>query len=212
MSVSQAEVALMHLSTLLALESARPGAIVATGNALPDRAPAGLLPCAGDDEWCVIEVRDDSEWGRLRRAVGAPEWDRDRSLATVTGRLAHRTDVERRLADWTRERSPLQVAEILQAAGVPAGPMYRPIDLQDDPHLVARRFFRTLEQPGLAPLCVENAPFKSSHLPDPEVRPSPLRGEHTREVCRGLLGMQDGEITELMAAGVLEDCAEKLTI
>jgi crotonobetainyl-CoA:carnitine CoA-transferase CaiB-like acyl-CoA transferase len=211
-SVSQAEVALMHLSALLAMESVRPGAVMATGNALPDRAPAGLFPCDGDDEWCVIEVCDDSEWDRLRRVVRAPEWAADRSLETISGRLAHRAAVERRLADWTRDRSPVEVADILQTAGVPAGPMFRPIDLQDDRHLVERRFFRTLEQPGLAPLRVENAPFTSSHLPDPDVRPSPLRGEHTREICRELLDMPENEIAELMAAGVLEDRATKLTI
>ena len=37
-------------------------------------APWGVYPCAGDDEWCVITVRDDEQWLALRRAIGDPEW------------------------------------------------------------------------------------------------------------------------------------------
>ena len=37
-------------------------------------APWGIYPCAGDDEWCVITVRDDEQWLALRRVLGEPEW------------------------------------------------------------------------------------------------------------------------------------------
>ena len=37
-------------------------------------APWGVYPCAGDDEWCVITVRDDEQWLALRRVLGDPEW------------------------------------------------------------------------------------------------------------------------------------------
>ena len=211
-TVSQAEATLMHLSAVLALESVRPGTVVATGNAIPGRAPAGLFACGGDDEWCVIEVRDDADWTRLCEALGRPDWTADAELTSVAGRLARRDELERRLAQWTAERTPLEVAEALQASGVPAGPMLRPSDLADNPHLAARRFFNELDQPGLEPIRVENGPVLSTRLPDPEMRPSPYRGEHTREICRDLLDLDDAEIEALMTAGVLEDRAEKITI
>lgn len=63
---------------------------------------ARVLPCAGDDEWCVIDVRD--------------EGDRTRSAALVGG-----TD----LARSTSARRPDEVMAAVQAAGVPAGSMRR---------------------------------------------------------------------------------------
>ena len=37
---------------------------------MPPDAPWGVYPCAGDDEWCVVTVRDDGEWVRLREPLG----------------------------------------------------------------------------------------------------------------------------------------------
>ena len=47
--------------------------------------------------------------------------------------------------------------------------------------------------------------FRGSDLPGPIIRPAPQLGEHTREVCRDLLGLGDEEIERLIADGVLED-------
>jgi len=211
-TVSQAEVALMHLSAAIARESVQPGTIAASGNIVPGHAPAGLFACAGDDEWCVVDVRDDADWAALQEVLGRPDWAADPALATTAGRVQRRAELDERLAAWTAERSPLEVAETLQAAGIPAGPMFRAFELRDNPHLLARDFFATLEQDGTEPLLVENAPFQSSHLPDPEMRSAPLRGEHTREICRQLLALDDEQIEELLAAGILEDRAEKITL
>ena len=37
------------------------------------------------------------------------------------------------------------------------------------------------------------------------IRQAPALGEHTREICRTLLGMSDAEIEPLVAEGALED-------
>ena len=133
----------MQTSTLLVEEALRPGAIVATGNAGRHAAPWGVYPCAGDDEWCVVTVRDDGDWRRLRGALGDPRWAADPDLARAAGRIARRAEIDARLAAWTRDRSPRALTAILQAAGVPAGFMQRPAELEHDPHLEARDVLRT---------------------------------------------------------------------
>jgi crotonobetainyl-CoA:carnitine CoA-transferase CaiB-like acyl-CoA transferase len=40
-------------------------------------------------------------------------------------------------------------------------------------------------------------------FPGAEITPPPLLGEHTREVLRGLLGVDEARIARLLAAGVL---------
>ena len=119
--------------------------------------------------------------------------------------MARRAEIDERLAAWTRARPPRTVTAALQDAGVPAGFMQRAEDYPADPHLQARDFFRMLEQPGLEPIMVDNMPFRSERVPEPAAAPAPALGEHTREVCLELLGMEPGEVDRLLACGALEE-------
>ena len=47
--------------------------------------------------------------------------------------------------------------------------------------------------------------FHASTIAEPLVRPAPALGEHTREICRTLLEMNDDEVSKLIADGVLEE-------
>jgi crotonobetainyl-CoA:carnitine CoA-transferase CaiB-like acyl-CoA transferase len=211
-ATSQAETILMQISTPLVEEALRPGAIEVTGNAGRHAAPCGVYPCAGDDEWCVVTVRDDDDWRRLRDALGNPQWASDADLATATGRVARRTEIDEHLTRWTRALPPREVTATLQAAGVPAGFMQRPDEFEDDPQLEARDFLRVLEQPGLEPRAVDNAPFRSQRIPAPAEIPAPEPGEHTREICTGLLGLITDDVDRLIASGVLEEPARSLQV
>jgi crotonobetainyl-CoA:carnitine CoA-transferase CaiB-like acyl-CoA transferase len=51
----------------------------------------------------------------------------------------------------------------------------------------------------------ENAPALFTHVADPDLRPAPMPGEHTRDVCNRWLGLSDEEIDALIAEGVLEE-------
>ena len=206
-ATSQAETILMQIGTLIVQEALRPGSARATGNVGVGAAPWGVYQCAGDDEWCAVTVRDDEDWHRLRSALGDPDWTAHEELATATGRIALRAEIDRDLAAWIGRRSPREVTAALQEAGVPAGFMQRPDEFEHDPQLQARDFFRVLEQPGLEPRAVDNVPFRSQRIPAPPSVPAPEPGEHTREICTELLGMEAEEIDRLIAGGVLEEPA-----
>jgi len=194
--IAQADVALMHLGPVLAAESLAlsPAAHV----------PAAVFGCVGDDEWCVIDVRDDADWARLAQALGQPELAVG-DLATAAGRLCRRAQVEDLVARWTATRTPAGVMAVLQAAGVPAGAMLRLPDELTDPHLTARESFRTLAHPLLSRPVPANARVTHfSSIPDPPLRPAPMPGEHTRDIARTLLGLTSAEIDRLVRAGVLQ--------
>ena len=207
MALSQAEAILAQLAQPLAREALSPGTVGPIGNTGTEGAPWGVYPCAGDDEWCVITVRDDEDWGRLRRALAEPAWAADPELKREPHRLRRRAEIDAHLAQWTRRHSPRAVTEILQAAGVPAGFMQRGEEYERDPQLLSREFFAAFEQPGLEPRTIERAPFHSQRIPDPQPAPAPELGEHTREVCSELLGMGEDQIERLIAAGALEEPA-----
>ena len=204
LEIAQADVAVMHLGPALATESLTPGTVEAAGNAVPGHAPAGVFGCAGEDEWCVIDVRDDGDWARLTALLDRPELAGG-DLATVQGRLGRRAEIEDIVRRWTAGRSPGQVTSALQTAGVPAGAMLRLPDELADPHLAARQSFRVMSHALLPRPVPANARIaRFSGIADPPLRPAPAPGEHTRVICRTLLGLADAEIDGLARSGVLQ--------
>lgn len=63
-----------------------------------------------------------------------------------------------------------------------------------------------ITQPGnvVDRLLLDGPGFQGSRMAPPVITAAPLVGEHTREVCRDLLGMPDDEIERLVQAVVLE--------
>lgn len=180
LELAQADVAIVHLGPLLAQESLHPGA-TATRRGTSDGYP-GVFPCAGDDEWCVIEPRNDEERARLAHVLDGVD-----------------------VADWTAKRSPADVTSALQAIGVPAAPMLRLPDQLTDAQLQERQSFATLTHPHLkGPVPTGARVARFSTIADPPLRPAPLPGEHTVEICSALLGMPIDAVDALMGQGVLQ--------
>jgi crotonobetainyl-CoA:carnitine CoA-transferase CaiB-like acyl-CoA transferase len=163
-----------------------------------------VFPCAGDDEWCVISIRDDADWRSVSAVFGLPELADDPRFATGEARLTHRDDLLAQLSVWTLARTPLQVAEALQSAGVPAGQMNRPPDVLEDPQLRARKLFADMHHPLFDnPLPAETGPAPFRHIPPAAQRPAPLPGQDTREICHKVLGMSSDETEQLIDSRVL---------
>src|SRR5262249_52541596 len=103
-----------------------------------------------------------------------------------------------------RTHTPVEAAQALQSAGIPAGPMNRPPDLLEDPQLIERRLFRDMVHPLIdRPLPTETGPAPFLHIPPAPQRPAPLPGQDTREICRKLLGIDAEETARLIAERVL---------
>jgi crotonobetainyl-CoA:carnitine CoA-transferase CaiB-like acyl-CoA transferase len=201
--LAQTEVVLGQHAHVFAAESLAPGTTVAVGNVGPGDAPRGLYQAAGDDEWLTVDVQSDEQWRRLAAVVGI-----DSSLfPDAASRVANRESIDKEVADWAKGRSPEEGMEVLQEAGVPAAKMLRITELPTHPHLVARGTYRE----GLHPLVDRPMPHENlpgglfANVPDPELRPAPLLGQHTREVAARLLGLDEPAIDELFAAGVLQE-------
>ncbi len=175
------------------------------GNRSRHAAPHGVFRCAdegGRDRWVAIVAHDDRDWQRLVEAIGAPAWARDPRLATTAGRLTHVAEVEAGLEAWTRTRTPREVANALQAAGVEAGPVEDLGDLHDDPQLAHRRHFRPVEHAVLGRHPAETHAIRFSDTEPRIAAAAPRLGEHTAHVLRDLLGMPAEEFARLEQAGV----------
>ena len=69
--------------------------------------------------------------------------------------------------------------------------------------MLARDMVKEVEHPTCGPMKLVNTPVKYSHS-EPSIRtPPPLLGEHTDDVLRNILGMNDKEIQSLKDEGVV---------
>ncbi len=199
--VSQAEAVVNQLDARYVIDAVR-----AAGHAdlHDDTSVQDVFRCAGDDEWCVISIRDDADWRSATTVFGISGLADDERFATGEARVAHRQELLAQVSGWTRGRTPLQVAEALQSAGVPAGQMNRPPDILDDPQLRARKLFSDMTHPLFDhPLPAETGPAPFRHIPPAPQRPAPLPGQDTREICHKILGMSSEETERLINDGVL---------
>ncbi|MDZ7729633.1 MAG: CoA transferase [Dehalococcoidia bacterium] len=111
-------------------------------------APQGAYPCAGDDQWLVISVRNDEEWRSLAEVLGlSPQLT---GLDTEQ-RHARHDELDQAIESWTSAMDPQEAMEQLQAAGVPAGRVLNTKDIHDDRHLEARGYWVYLPHPKMHP-------------------------------------------------------------
>lgn len=180
-----------------------------SGNRGPVSAPQNLYRSSGTDEfgredrWVAIAVATDQQWSALRAALGDPDWGRDASLATASGRRAHADRIDEHLARWCAGRSAEEIVSTLWPAGVPVGIVMQPHRQPDLEQLAARGFFEIVAHPVNDPVRHSTLPFRCAGGPTRyHCAHAPLLGQHNHEVLTGL-GLSEAEISELAAEGVI---------
>ena len=202
--VAQVEVVVNTLADLLAAESVEAGSVVPLGNTSEQGAPWGMYRCAGEEQWVAITCRDDADWQGLVAAMGAPAWAADAALASAAARCARAAELDAAVGEWTAALTPAQVAAACQEHGVPSVPLINGQAMTTDPQYVARGFATNIDQPGIGRIDLEGAAFVGDLFVGPDIRPAPMVGEHTREIAKELLGLDDADVDRLLGAGVLE--------
>lgn len=176
------------------------------GNLLPDRAaaPHGVYPAAGDERWIAIAVMAEDQWPALCQEMGHPDLAADPRFATAADRIGNCVALDETVGAWTRGQEAHALAERLQAAGVPAGVVQNAQDIiEKDPHLRARGFLQSVEQPEIGPVLMDTTPLRWSDSPAPIHRPAPLIGEHNEAVLTEVLGLSEEEIVALVIDEVI---------
>ena len=203
-SVAQAETVVNILSDQLLKEGVDPGSVRPRGNRNERGAPWGSYPCSGFEQWITITIRDDSDWQKLRVAMGDPAWAQNESYSTLEGRVAAHDEIDGMLREWTSSQTTQALTATLQMFKIPAAPMFAARDQMRDPHFQARGYGRWVDQQGLGWIAFEGPAFRASGMDDVAIWQAPLIGEHTRDIARELLELDASEIEEKIADGILE--------
>ncbi len=170
------------------------------GGRMEGIAPSNAYPCA-DGASVVIAGNADSIFGRLMTTIDRSDLGADDDLATNARRWVRRDELDEAIGAWTASLPREEVLDRLDAAGVPAGPIYTAADIVDDPQYRARDMIqylpvdvgqsspRTVGFPGVVPVLGDTSLPVRSLGPD--------LGAHTTEVLRDVLGMTEADIEKL---------------
>ena len=136
------------------------------------------------------------------QVMGSPSWAVSPKFAAVGGRLQHQDELDEKIEAWSKTLGKYELTERCQAAGIRALPVQSAEDrVEHDPQLSHREMYLPMEHSALGLHKVQNAPFKLSETPVFNHLPSPLIGQHTREIVEGLLGYSHEELRAGFAEG-----------
>ena len=172
-----------------------------TGAILPNVAPSNVYKTR--DGMVLIAANQDTVFSRLAEAMGQPELSSDPRYSSHGARGAHQAELDARVEAWTSTLSTREVLDLMDSHGVPAGLIYRPPDMLDDPHFQAREAIVSVPHPDFGELRMQNVAPKLSETPGSIRSPSPAMGQHNDEVYQGLLGLDDARYAALKAAKVV---------
>ena len=172
-----------------------------TGAILPNVAPSNVYKTR--DGMVLIAANQDTVFSRLAEAMGQPELSSDPRFSSHGARGAHQAELDGRVEAWTSALSTREVLDLMDKHGVPAGLIYRPPDMLDDPHFKARDAIVSVPHPDFGELRMQNVAPKLSETPGSIRSPSPEMGQHNDEVYRGLLGLDEARYAALKAAKVV---------
>lgn len=173
-----------------------------TGAILPNVAPSNVYPTK-DNGMVLIAANQDTVFGRLAQAMGRPELAKQPEYATHVARGERQRQLDDLLGEWTMTKTQAELLKLMEDAGVPAGLIYRPAEMLEDPHFKARDAIVSVPHPDFGQLKMQNVAPKLSATPGGVHSPAPSLGQHNDDVYLTLLGMAAARYTQLRSTKVI---------
>lgn len=118
----------------------------------------------------VVAAGNDALFAKLCDALGRPDLARDPRFASNDDRTRNVDALTPLLEAALASRTAPEWLEILEAAGVPCGPVNDVAALLDDPQVAARNMIVALDDPEAGGMKVAGNPIKLSGVADPATR------------------------------------------
>ena len=143
------------------------------------------------------------QFGRWCQLVDRADLIDDPRLGSDAARADHGDELCEIMSQWCRGRFTDEVIAELAGVDLAVGPVYRPQDVLDDPHVLAIGQLVDLTYPGTpAPAPVADFPVALSETPGRAKGRAPTLGEHTDDVLAEV-GLGRHEVAALRAASVV---------
>ena len=170
------------------------------GNNHPTSIPTGVFKTS--DGYINIASAGEAIWQRLCKAIEAPELLEDPRYADGEARSDNRDALNAAIDERTKHFTSEDLIALLNAAGVPCGPIYSVDQVFRDAQVKHLGMARPVHHPELGDIELVGQPFTLSRHGNALRTATPERGQNTAEVL-GELGLDEKEIADLAAKHVV---------
>ena len=152
------------------------------------------------DGGIAVAPLTDNHWEALLPMLGYPELIGAPIYASVATRMSNMKEVLKVLKSPKKDIGVNKALEILMAADVPCSPCIKRDDLETVEQIKAIGALETYVTAAMGELIVPTPPILFEGKLSSQAEPSPLLGEHSKEILQEL-GWGDARIDELLDSG-----------
>jgi len=175
------------------------------GNASGGGQPGWIVKCKGwetDPDAYIYVIAQAAAFDGLARVIGHEDWLDDSEWNTPAARLPKIDQMFAEIERWTQTKTKFEAMETLNPLNIPCGPVLSMKELSQEPSLRATGTIVEVDHPTRGAYLSVGNPIKLSDS-SVEVGRSPLLGEHTDEILRDVLGMDEAAIASAKADGAV---------
>jgi formyl-CoA transferase len=180
-------------------------AVPRAGNASGGGHPGWIVRCKGwetDPDAYIYVIAQAAAFPTLAKVIGHEDWLSDPDYNTPDARLPRLSHVFDEIEKWTMTITKLEVMATLNPLDVPCGPILSMKEIAAEPALRETGTVVEVDHPKRGKYLTVGNPIKLSDSPA-DVQRSPLLGEHTEEILRTVLGLNDDEIQAARQQGAV---------
>jgi len=174
------------------------------GNAGGGGQPGWVLKCKGwetDPNAYIYFTIQEQNWANTCKAVGKPQWIDDANYNTPEARQPHIMDIFAEIEKFLATYDKHAAIKYLSSYDIPCAPVLSMKEIAVDESLRQSGTIVEVKQPGRGTYLTVGCPIKFSSF-TPEIKGSPLLGEHTNEVLKEL-GYSDDQIAQMRKDGAI---------
>jgi formyl-CoA transferase len=184
-------------------------AVPRAGNDSGGGQPGWILKCKGwetDPNAYIYFITQAPVWEQICDVIGKPEWKTDPDYAKPGARLPRLRHIFDTIEQWTMTKSKFEAMDLLNEHDIPCGPILSMKEILEEPSLRKTGTVVEVDHPKRGKYLSVGNPIKLSDSPA-EVRRSPLLGEHTEEILRGVLGYSEADLGRVKSSGAIGEPA-----
>ncbi|ASJ70972.1 CaiB/BaiF CoA transferase family protein [Granulosicoccus antarcticus] len=171
------------------------------GSAHPLNAPYQAI--ATQDGWMNLGAANQANWEKMLAVIEATHLNEDARFSSNPLRMQNRIELIVELEPYFKQKKTDEWVELLNQAGIPAGPILNIPQMHQDPQALAREMIVEVEHLRAGTVKTLGSPVKFHGTPGSIRSAAPLLGQHSREILEEA-GFTDADFEQFVANGIVQ--------
>ena len=171
------------------------------GNAHPNIVPYQSFKAR--DMHFVLAVGNDKQWEIFCKSINKPEWIDDEKYSTNALRVSNRKQLIDQLSKLFATQNAGYWLEIFDKVGLPSGPINELDKVFENEQIKSREMQIELPHSIDNKVTLLNSPIKIPTSPTKTHKAPPTLGEHTEEILKEKIGLDQDTVARLRNEGIL---------